>query len=146
MTKKEMATRNTKKEQAYRAVYDAIDKVREYRGLPVNRELFNCYGERHASDTTAHLMAKAQNILLMLNEPIPAATEKQIALLVNFSKKEMHQELRGVENWKINKFQASELITECINLKNAAYGHASSYNVFVQEDLMISAILEKIEK
>lgn len=140
--------RNTKKQQAYNAVYDAIDKVREYRGLPVNRELFiDCYGECKTNDTTAKLEAKANAIMQKIGEPIPMATEKQMALLIKFSTHEENAELAGVENWKINKYQASELIAVYIMVNQLINNaHVSSYWMLEEEEKKISAIIEKIVK
>jgi len=137
-----------KKLEAWNKVIEASKKVAEYRGLPFDEE--NCYFD--GRDTVRKLEARAEYTLRLLDEPIPAPTEKQLSFLnilldkpYNSGTKNAYL-MRLVEDGEPNKYQVSALISKLKYGDDLIYGgyHVGSDD-FERLDKEIEAIIALIK-
>lgn len=142
-----MAT-SRKKLEAFNKVVEASRKVAEYRGLPFDERCTYFDGR----DTVRKLEARAEYILRLLEEPIPAPTEKQLNFLnilldkpYNSGTKTAYL-MRLVEDAEPNKYQVSALIGALKEVDNLIYGgYCVTKEDFDRNEEEINAIIALIK-
>lgn len=130
-----------KKQEAITKLYNAEVALCKYRGIPYDEYRYPVKG------TIQDILNKADRILALTNEPLPAATDKQVHFLEILLAKDYNAGAREIYEAKKkdgklpNRFQVSELISELKYCDDLIYGH---YMVCQEEFAEIDKKIEEI--